>query len=282
VPRRALGLLAGAALPACLLAGLLACRGEDPDAVFLVGTVERTLVEVVAPGSETIEAIEVARSERVEAGRTLVRLNSLLAEAALASAEAELARAQAAHTVADHDHERARQLHRDRVASEQQLERARLSLDEAAAAWRAAAARTAAARKRLADLTLRAPASGVVDQLPFDPGERVPAGAVVAVLLADGAPWVRVWIPERAVARVGPGDAARVHVDGIGPLAGRVLDVSHEAAYTPHYALTERERVHLVYEARVEIEDAPPELRPGVPAEVRIALPARAPAAAPP
>jgi HlyD family secretion protein len=282
VPSRALGLLAGAALPACLLAGLLGCRGEDPDAVFLVGTVERTLVEVVAPGSETIEAIEVARGERVAAGRTLVRLNSLLAEADLATAEAELARAQAAHTVADHDHERARQLHRDRVASEQQLERARLSLDEAAAAWRAAAARTAAARKRLADLTLRAPVSGVVDQLPFDPGERVPAGAVVAVLLADGAPWVRVWIPERAVARVGPGDGARVHVDGIGPLAGRVLDVSREAAYTPHYALTERERVHLVYEARVEIEDAPPELRPGVPAEVRIALPARAPAAAPP
>jgi len=263
----------------CLLLGaaLLACRGEDPNLVFLVGTVERTLVEMVAPGSETIEAIAVERGQRVEAGQTLVRLNSLLAEADLASVEAELARAQAAHTVAEHDHARARQLHRDRVASEQQLERARLALDEAAAAWRAAAARTAAAQKRVADLTLRAPVSGVVDQIPFDPGERVPAGAVLAVLLADGAPWVRVWIPERAVSRVGPGSAASVHVDGLGPLSGRVLDVSREAAYTPHYALTERERVHLVYEARVEIADAPPSLRPGVPAEVRIALPAPAP-----
>ena len=264
-----------------LLASLLGCRGDDPDEIFLVGTVERTLVEVVAPVSETIEAIDVERGQPVEAGRSLVHLNGLLVEAELASAEAELARAQAAHTMADHDHDRARELHKDRVVSQQQLERARLGLDEAAAAWRAAAARTAAAHKRVADLTLRAPVSGVIDQIPFDLGERVPAGAVVAVLLADGAPWVRVWIPERAVARVGPGSIASVHVDGLGELAGRVLDVSREAAYTPHYALTERERVHLVYEARVEISDPPPNLRPGVPAEVHLALPPAPPGVAP-
>jgi HlyD family secretion protein len=255
-----------------VLALLLACSESDPD-LFLVGTVERTLVEVVAPVSETIEEIGVERGQRVGRGDVLVRLDSLLAEAELASAEAELARAQAARTVAEHDHERARELHRDRVTSEQQLERARLALDEAAAALRAGTARVAAAHKHLSNRTLRAPVAGVVDQIPFDLGERVPAGAVLAVLLADGAPWVRVWIPERAVARVGPGAAASVHVDGLGPLAGRVLDVSREAAYTPHYALTERERVHLVYEARVEISAAPPDMRPGVPAEVRIPLP---------
>jgi hypothetical protein len=31
--------------------------------------------------------------------------------------------------------------------------------------------------------------------------------------------------------------------------------------------------MHLVYQGRVEIDDAPAELRPGAPAEVRIALP---------
>jgi HlyD family secretion protein len=254
------------------LAPLLACSESGSD-VFLVGTLERTLVEMGAPVSETIERIGVERGQRVAPGDLLVQLDTLLAEAELASAEAELARAQAARTVAEHDHERARELHRGRVTSEQALERARLALDEAAAAARAATARVAAARKHLADRTLRAPVAGVVDQIPFDPGERVPAGAVLAVLLADGAPWVRVWIPQRAVARIGPGTAAAVHVDGVGPLRGRVLDVSREAAYTPHYALTERERVHLVYEARVEISDAPPDLRPGVAAEVRIELP---------
>jgi len=251
---------------------VLAC-GEGERDLVLVGTVERTLVEVAAPVSETIDEIAVRRGEHVEAGALLVRLDTLLADAELASAQAELARAQAAHTVAQHDHRRALELHQNDVASEQQLERARLALDEAEAGWRAAAARTAAAQKRRADLVLRAPSAGVVDQVPFDPGERVPAGAVLAVLLADGAPWVRVWIPERAVARVRPGDAAAVTIDGIASvLSGRVLEISREAAYTPHYALTERERVHLVYETRVEIRDAPAELRPGVPAEVRIAL----------
>ena len=52
-----------------------------------------------------------------------------------------------------------------------------------------------------------------------------------------------------------------------------------EASFTPHYALTERERVHLVYQARVEIDDAPEALRPGAPAEVRLQLPPAASAA---
>jgi HlyD family secretion protein len=50
-----------------------------------------------------------------------------------------------------------------------------------------------------------------------------------------------------------------------------VLDVAREPEFTPHYALTERERVHLVYEARVAIEDSPTTLRPGIPAEVAFA-----------
>jgi HlyD family secretion protein len=271
--------IGGGAAGAALLLALsgLGCGEHDGDLV-LVGTVERTLVEVGAPISETIDELAIERGQHVEAGAVLVRLDSLLADADLASAQAELARAQAAHTVAEHDHRRALELHQSDVTSEQQLERARLAVDETEAAWRAAAARTAAAQKRRADLVLRAPVAGVVDQIPFDPGERVPAGAVLAVLLADGAPWVRVWIPERAVARVRPGDPATVEIDGFGrALAARVLEISREAAYTPHYALTERERVNLVYESRVEIVDAPAALRPGVPAEVRIPLGGRAP-----
>jgi hypothetical protein len=34
-----------------------------------------------------------------------------------------------------------------------------------------------------------------------------------------------------------------------------VLDVSREPEFTPHFALTERDRVHLVYETRVGIDD---------------------------
>lgn len=249
---------------------LLGCADDD-GAIRLVGIVERTLIEVSAPVSETIVAVHVARGDPVKAGDALVHLDPILAEVEVTRADAALAAARSGVAVARHDRKRALELRAGRATSEQALERAELAHEEAVAREREARARLAAAQKRRNDVILTAPVDGVVDQLPFDLGERVPAGAVLAVLLADGAPWVRVWLPETSFVHVAPGTPAEVRIDGIeGPLRGRVLDVAREPEFTPHYALTERDRVHLVYETRVEIVDSPAELRPGVPADVVI------------
>ena len=255
------------------------CGGEDP-ALRLAGTVERTLIEVGAPLSEVLAEVTVERGTAVEAGRVLARLEATLAEAELARSEAALTAARTGASVAQLDLERTRKLRGGRVASQQDLDRAELAQAEAEARMREAEATLVAARKRRADLVLVAPVSGVVDQLPFEPGERVPAGAVLAVLLSDEDPWVRVWVPERRFAQLAPGTPAEVRIDGVpGVLRGSVLDVAREPAFTPHYALTERDRVHLVYETRVRILDPPPGLRPGLPAEVVIiAQPDTAPA----
>jgi HlyD family secretion protein len=228
----------------------------------------------VAPISETLVAVHAVRGERVAKGEVLVQLDATFARAEVARAEAGLASARTAETVARQELERVRRLRQGRVASDQDLDRATLARDEAAARLRDAEAQLDAARKREADLSLASPVDGVLDQLPFDPGERVPAGAVLAVVLANAAPWERDWVPEESYVRVLPGTPAEVRIDGIGrPLAGSVLDVSRDPEFTPHYALTERDRVHLVYETRVRLLDAPPELRPGVPAQVRIEAP---------
>jgi HlyD family secretion protein len=180
-----------------------------------------------------------------------------------------MAAARTALAVAELDLGRAAQLHRAHITTPQDLERAQLAREEAGARLREAQARLAAAQHRKEELVLVSPVDGFVDQIPFDPGERVPAGGVVAVLLDGAAPWIRVWTPEGRVAQVRPGTAARVRVDGVvAAFAGHVLDVSREPEFTPHFALTERDRVHLVYETRVGIEAAPADLRPGVPAEV--------------
>jgi HlyD family secretion protein len=93
----------------------------------------------------------------------------------------------------------------------------------------------------------------------------------VAVILADSPPWVRVWLPARIVTRTPVGSSARVRVHGLDKdLTGRLIEVAREPEFTPHFALSEREREHLVYRARVEIVDAPPGLRPGLPAEVHL------------
>jgi HlyD family secretion protein len=162
-------------------------------------------------------------------------------------------------------------LHRSRIAPLRDLEHAELGRDEAQARVREAEARLAAARHRRDELVLASPVDGVVDQIPFDPGERVPAGGVVVVVLDAAAPWVRVWLPAPSLARVRSGAPADVRVDGLATaLRGRVLDVAREPQFTPHFALTERDRVHLVYETRVRLEDAPEGLRPGIPAQVRL------------
>ena len=267
---------AGARLARAVALLCVACAGcgEAAPELSLVGTVERTEVELVAPVSETLIAVHAQRGERVKTGQLLIELDRTYARVEVARAAAALVASHSAQLVARQEHERARNLRSNHVLSQQDLDRARLAEDEARARVHEAEAQVAAAHKRESDLSLVAPVAGVLDQLPFDAGERVPAGAVLAVLLSDGLPWVRVWVPEESYVRVAPGTPAEIQIDGVGrTLQGRVLDISRDPEFTPHYALTERDRVHLVYETRVSILDAPPELRPGAPAQVRILAP---------
>lgn len=144
-----------------------------------------------------------------------------------------------------------------------------------------AAAALAAARAQVAELelslerhSLRAPRSGVVDALPYELGERPPAGAPVAVLLADGLPYARVFIPEPQRAQVAAGSRATVRLDGSDrDWTAEVRYVSSEAAFTPYYSLNERERGRLAFLAEVVLtEPEAAKLPTGMPVEVRLAL----------
>jgi HlyD family secretion protein len=95
----------------------------------------------------------------------------------------------------------------------------------------------------------------------------------VAVLLADGAPYARVYVPEPERSRVVPGARAQVYVDGVaGALPARVRTVSQDAAFTPYYALTERDRGRLAYVAKIDLEgETALALPTGLPLEVELA-----------
>jgi len=145
----------------------------------------------------------------------------------------------------------------------EELDQARAAADEARAALDDA-------RIGLSRLTLRAPRDGTVDALPYKDGDRPPAGAPVVVLLADQAPYARVYVPQAVRARVAPGLAAVVTVEGVdGAFEGVVRYVSSEAAFTPYYALTERDRGRLTYVAEVVLPaEAARDLPSGLPVEV--------------
>jgi len=228
------------------------------------------------------EMVRGPRLERIDAARA--RLNG--AEDALVEAEKEFARAEKLlkdGTVSQSFFDQAlvgrneAKARRDEAkaqlnellegATAEELAQARASLAEAEAA-------VVAAAKRVERLTVRAPQDGVIDALPFELGERPPAGAVVAVMLAGEMPYVRCYVPAELRPALSPGIRAIVYVDGMDEtVAGRVRFVSSEAAFTPFFALTEHDRGRLSYLAEIDLTDASAASLPtGLPVEASFDL----------
>lgn len=125
-----------------------------------------------------------------------------------------------------------------------------------------------------ARLEVRAPVDGTIDALPYRVGEKPARGAIVAVLLASGAPYARIHVPESIRASVKPGTPATIRVDGVeNTLKGQVRFVASEAEFTPYYSLTAADRSKLSFLAEVVIEDAEAAKLPsGVPLDVILEL----------
>ena len=103
----------------------------------------------------------------------------------------------------------------------------------------------------------------------FELGERPAPGQPLIILLGGSQPYARVYVPEMQRVHVNIGTLARIHVDGLeAPISGRVRWVSSEAAFTPYFALTERDRGRLSFEAKIDITDDRERLPDGVPVEV--------------
>ena len=119
---------------------------------------------------------------------------------------------------------------------------------------------------------VRAPRDGVVEALPYKLGERPPAGAPVAVMLADGTPYARVYVPEPLRASYTAGARVQLRVDGVQqPLTGTVRYVSAEASFTPYNSLTQKDRTRLSYLAEITVDDPKAaDLPSGIPVQVTL------------
>lgn len=195
--------------------------------------------------------------------------------------------------------ERVSELVARRLISQSSLDRQRAARDRAAAARKEAQAQLTLllkgtrieeldqARDALAEaqaaldqiqitesrLTVRAPRAGVIEALPYELGERPPAGAPVVIMLADGETYARVYVPAQLRAQAVAGARAEIRIDGAEErFAGRVRYVASEAAFTPYYALTQEDRGRLSYLAEVALtEPRAARLPVGIPVEVTFA-----------
>lgn len=223
---------------------------------------------VRGPRRETIDELQArhdgAKLQLDTDERELARQIDLAAKQLGSPAAVDVQRAARDRSLTARDAARAQLAAALRGTTVEELDQARASLAEAEAALRDA-------EVALERLTVVAPTAGVVDALPFHVGERPAIGQAVAVLLADGRVYARVFVPEPLRARVTVGLEAEVAVDGLDqPFSGTVRYVSSEAAYTPYYSLTEHDRSRLAYRAEVDLvlDDAARALPAGVPASV--------------
>ncbi|NCF20856.1 MAG: HlyD family efflux transporter periplasmic adaptor subunit [Haliea sp.] len=300
-----------------LLAGCADDRGDEA-----LGTLERDRIVLKATADEIVVSEPIPEGTMVAAGTLLVQLDDSRQKALVAKAEAEVARAAArleelrngarpeeiaaasarvngarAEVVeAEASYVRARQLLKQKLASQASLDRAlanrdaaeaklesaqeellRLTngtrqeqLDQGAAALQAAEAQLALEQHRLSELSVVATRDAYLDSLPWHVGERVTMGATLAVLLANDRPYARVYVPEPWRARLHVGDRRQVRVDGVDqPLVGVLRWIATNPAFTPYYALNASDRARLVYMAEFDLEEGE-QLPTGVPAQVML------------
>jgi HlyD family secretion protein len=139
-----------------------------------------------------------------------------------------------------------------------------------------ATADVAAAQTSAGELTLVAPAAGVVLTRYVEEGELVAPYQPVLSLGDAARPWARVYVNQRQLPRIRVGAPVVGHLDGLPdrPFGGRVASISPEAEFSPRVALTEEEREDLTFGVRVEFHDTTGALKAGLPITVRLAAPA--------
>jgi HlyD family secretion protein len=121
--------------------------------------------------------------------------------------------------------------------------------------------------------TIQSPVTGIAESRLFELGERPTPGQPLVIVLGGSQPYARVYVPERLRVKVNAGDQATVFVDGLDtPLVGNVRWVASEAAFTPYFALTERDRGRLSYLAKIDFEHIDGRLPDGVPVEVEFTI----------
>ncbi len=235
-----------------------------------VAQAEQSLAELVkGPRREQILAARArlagAEARLVATRREFERVADLVGRRLLP--ESDLDNSRAARDTAEADASAAREelLELERGTRSEIVDQARAVLD-------AARAKLAEVEVSTDRLVVRAPRDGIIEALPYELGERPPRGAPVVVMLADGQPYARIFVPEPVRAGIAAGTEAAVRISASEQVwAGQVRYVASDAAFTPYYALNERDRSRLSYLAEVVLtQDEARDLPTGVPVEVTL------------
>lgn len=296
----------------------------DTERIELSGTVEAREVDLAFQISGRISELLADEGDAVQAGQMVAGLDTQDYELALRTAaaqrdaaqamlaalqsgtriqevrvaEAQLAKAQADLDFARAEFQRFANLASRKLASEDQLDQARLrqnvaltgveqarqtlallregprreDRDRVAAELRARQVLVETARQQLSYARLPSPVAGVVAVRLAEVGEVVSPGKPVLRIAEQQRPWVRAYLNEADLARVRLGQPAEVRVDGLPGrvLPGRLAFIAPDAEFTPKTVETRALRVDLVYRVKIDVDNPDGALKLGMPADVTL------------
>ncbi len=252
---------------------------------------------------DSAELESVVAQNRAALGEARVRLAELMAGSRIQEieqAKAEVSSAEAELVKAQKDYERADRLFKNEAIPASQYDSAKRTHETARAQLKSALERLSLVKEgprkeeiraqedrvrqleaglktseeKLKDTVIYAPVSGVVLRKNVELGETVAAGVPVFTIGELEDPWIKVYVKEDKIGLVKLGQKARVSTDSYPgkTYEGIVTFISSEAEFTPKIVQTHEERVKLVFGIKVKVKNVGDELKPGMPADVRIEL----------
>jgi membrane fusion protein (multidrug efflux system) len=166
------------------------------------GTLEPDVdIKINAPTPEVLDEVLAKEGQAVRRGEVLARLSTAAIAPAAASAAAALRMARA-------DYDRMQNLYKEGAVAEHDVETAEVALKNAQAA-------DAAAARRLAEATIRAPVSGVIAQRLHDAGDRVKDGDQLFRLVNTSELEFEANVPSEYVGDIKIGAPALLTVTGL-------------------------------------------------------------------
>jgi RND family efflux transporter MFP subunit len=238
--------------------GLARARAQVEASAAQLTQVRESRRALVAAVQRTEAALEEARINRE-------RTVTLAEQALVAQRDVDVARTQYAAAQAAHEttHVELSQFPARMRVAESQLESDRSAVRVAESELRRREADLSLARKKLADLTLRAPIAGSVARRHQNAGQHVPEDTAVFSLVRSDPLKFTGTVPEHAALAVHPGQAIRVRVE---PLPGRQFQ-GRVVRVSPSVDVTSRT-------VQIEAEVPNPEgvLKPGLFARASVVL----------
>lgn len=213
--------------------------------------------------SGTIVSLPVEVGQEVNVRQVLARLDPSDFELEVERAQAALAQVQAGLRQADAEYERVRGLYESDNASLSDLEAARASADSFRAQEDAARKALEQGRRQVSYTTLRAPESGRVAALLKEINELTSPGETVVRLTAGSLPEVEIAVPDVTIPLIRIDMPAQVRLTAVPgeTFPGKVSEVG---VATAEGATT--------YPVTVVLDDADSRIRPGMAADVVLAL----------